>query len=109
MELPIVLNLGSTGGIVWIRARGAAFRMEDGRWCGLRIDEQLAWSFEAHARFEKSIYPEAWTFRYWPPLLIGNQNRGIQEFEAKDPDYFKVEADIIKESGLEDRSAVEGD
>ena len=45
MELPIVLNLKNIGAIVWVRSGLQIFRMEDGRWCGLRIDEQIAWSF----------------------------------------------------------------
>jgi hypothetical protein len=104
VELPIVLNLKNTGMIVWVRAQGAAFRTEEGRWCGLRMGEQLAWSFEPHARFDKSIYPEAWVFRYWPPLLISpKQSDTVQEFEPKGPEYFIVEADITKESGLKNQ------
>lgn len=100
VELPIVLNLKDRGVIIWVRARGTAFCAEDGQWCGLRIEEQLAWSSEAHAKSEKSVYPEAWISRYVPPLLIGVPNRGSRNFKFKAPDYFIVEADIIKESGL---------
>jgi hypothetical protein len=98
MDIPIVFNLKDRGAIVWVQALGQAFLTVDGRWCGFRIDEQLAWSFEAHARFEKSIYPEAWIFRYWPPVLIGKENRGSRDCELKAPEYFKVEADVTKET-----------
>ncbi|MCE5306811.1 MAG: DUF4365 domain-containing protein [Acidobacteriales bacterium] len=103
VELPIVLNLKNRGVIVWVRARGTAFCTDDGRWCGLRIDEQLALSSETHAKFEKSVHPEVWISRYLPPLLIGAQNRGSRNVKLKASDYFIVEADIVKESRFEDR------
>ena len=102
VELPIILNLKDRGVILWVRARGTAFCTGDGQWCGLRIEEQLAWSYEVHAKFKKSVYPEAWISRDLPPLLIGAQSRDSRNVKPKAPGYYIVEADIVKESALDD-------
>jgi hypothetical protein len=41
---PIVLNLGTIGILLWVRARGEAYIADDTRWCGLRFIEQLTWA-----------------------------------------------------------------
>ena len=77
-------------------------------WSANRRADRLVVLMRAE-RLEKSVYPEAWVFRHWPPLLLRQHAVGVQEFEPKDPDYFKVEADIMTETAVEDRPANKGD
>jgi hypothetical protein len=44
IKVPIVLNLGTIGILLWVRARGEAYIADDTRWCGLRFIEQLTWA-----------------------------------------------------------------
>ena len=96
IELPVVLNVNTTGVVVWVRARAAMFLAEDGKWCGLRVQEQLACKYEVHPRFEKSRYPELWVTRSWPTIPITEfAGSSAQTGRRQDPDKFLVEARVL--------------
>ncbi len=96
IELPVVLNVSTTGVVVWVRARSAMFLAEDGSWCGLRVQEQLDCKYEIHPRFEKSPYPELWVTRSWPTIPItGFAGSSTQTARRQDPEKFLVEARVL--------------
>jgi hypothetical protein len=94
LEVPIVMNVKTQGLVLWVRAKGSAFLNEEKKWCGFRIDEQLDWSHEVQPRFDKSLHPEMWLFKHWPPILLDDREPGTHNFDLRSPDYVKFEADI---------------
>jgi hypothetical protein len=95
IDVPVVLNLKSTGLVVWIRGRANLFRSSDDRWCGLRFEKQLHYWHQAYPRFEKSLHPEAWISRALPPIPLGLFEEGEQKFPRQDAAKFVVEARVL--------------
>jgi len=99
IELPVVLNLKATGIVVWIRARAAMFLSDDGKWCGLRVEEQLHLWHTLHPRFEKPPHPELWVTRAWALVPIGEFEGGAHPLRRQEPEKFVVEARVMTLDG----------
>ena len=72
------------------------FLSEDGRWCGIRVQEQLDYRYEVHPRFETSVLPELWVTSAWPAIPIGQHGAGgTQAARRQEPDKFLVQARVV--------------
>jgi hypothetical protein len=92
IDVPIVMNLNNIGVVIWVRADSSLYIGDDGRWCGLRIEEQRNWRFEIVAQFEKSDAPEMWISRASPPINLAAQGTGMRTFKLKESALITLEA-----------------
>jgi len=95
IELPVVMNVKTTGIVVWIRARATIFFSDDGQRSGLRVEEQFQCWHAVYPPFEKSPYPELWVTSEWPTIPISEFGGGTQAGRRQEPEKFVVEARVL--------------
>jgi hypothetical protein len=96
VDLPVVMNLNGIGLVIWVTADSSVYIGDDGRWCGLRIEEQREWRYNVVSRFDKSGAPKMWISKVWPPINLGVEEAGIRKYEIKDSAHITLEAVVRK-------------
>jgi hypothetical protein len=91
-EVPVVLNLKSNGIVLWIKVEGIMYLDEEGKVCGFRFDKQINVRYAITAKINKSIYPELWIAKEWPPIELGKDHGQQVQIDTKNLDYIKYEA-----------------
>jgi hypothetical protein len=95
ISVPMVLNWKDTGILIWTECDGEGF-FHEGLLCGLRLKQQRSWRIEKTKRHDKSIYPELWIAKDWPPVPIGSGASGTQNWTFDPSKTLPLEAIISK-------------
>jgi len=74
-EVPIVMNLGKSGLIVWSSGAGSVY-VAHGVICGFRPERQVKWWFEKRdSRFSEIDAPQLWLYKDWPGVPLGGTGK----------------------------------
>jgi len=69
--LPIVMNLGTSGLVIWSSGIGSVY-LANGVICGFRAERQDKWRFEKRDQpFSNVDGPELWLYKNWPGIPLG--------------------------------------
>jgi len=69
-RIPIVMNLGSAGVVLWSLGEGSVY-VVDNLVCGFRPERQQRWEVKVHDEpFAGLTVPELWLYREWPPIPL---------------------------------------
>jgi len=95
ISVPLILNWKQTGIVIRIECDGDGF-LHDGLLCGVRLKQQKSWKIEKTKRYQKSVYPELWIAKDWPPLPIGTGAMGVGNWTFNPAKALSLEAVIRK-------------
>jgi hypothetical protein len=79
LSVPLVLNWKDMGIVIRLECDGDGF-LHEGLLCGIRLKQQNSWKIEKTKRYNKSVYPELWIAKDWPPLPIGTGSMGVRDW-----------------------------
>jgi len=95
ISVPLVLNWKKTGIVIRLECDGDGF-LHDGLLCGVRLKQPKSWKVEKTRRYKKSVYPELWIAKDWPPLPIGTGAMGVSNWTFDPAKALSLEAVLRK-------------
>ena len=94
IEIPVVLNIKDKGILLNIKMDGELYINEQDQIIGLKFNSQDSWLYNISTRYNKSIYPELWVNKHWPPVKLGAELESHGPLSEVGPEYIKHEVRI---------------